>query len=71
MGMAGPAGPFHLVTALEANGEQLSCGQCGPARCFHRGINLRQRQPGMVEKGLACGGQSQPWTLQDSSAAPT
>ena len=24
---------------------------------FHRGIDLRQRQPGMVEKGLACGGQ--------------
>jgi hypothetical protein len=27
------------------------------ARHFHRGIDLRQRQSGMVEKGLACVGQ--------------
>jgi len=46
--MHGPRQPVHLVTGLEL---------CGPARRFHRGIDLRQRQPGMVEKGLACGGQ--------------
>src|SRR6202023_4122346 len=28
-----------------------------PARRFHGGIDLRQRQSGMVEEGLACGGQ--------------
>jgi len=42
---------------LEADGERLSCRLCGPARRFHCGIDLRQRQPGMVEKGLARGGQ--------------
>src|SRR6202023_2368726 len=55
--MHGPRQPVHLVTGLEADGERLSCWLCGPARCFHRGIDLRQRQPGMVEKGLDCGGQ--------------
>src|SRR6202023_4251037 len=55
--MDGPRQPVHLVTGLEADGERLSCWLCGPARCFHRGIDLRQRQPGMVEKGLACGGE--------------
>src|SRR6266403_4659534 len=48
---------IHLVTGLEADGERLSCRLCGPARRFHCGIDLRQRQPGMVEKGLARGGQ--------------
>ena len=28
-----------------------------PCGRFHRGVDLRQRQPGMVEKGLPCGGQ--------------
>ena len=55
--MHGPRQPVHLVTGLEADGERLSCRLSGPARRFHRGIDLRQRQPGVVEKGLACGGQ--------------
>src|SRR5882672_377564 len=55
--MHGPGQPVHLVTGLEADGERLSCRLCGPARRFHCGIDLRQRQPGMVEKGLARGGQ--------------
>ena len=55
--MHGPRQPVHLVTGLEADGERLSCRLCRPACRFHRGIDLRQRQPGMVEKGLACGGQ--------------
>ena len=32
-------------------------GLCGPARRFHCGIDLRQRQPCMVEKGPTGGGQ--------------
>jgi hypothetical protein len=55
--MHGLRQPGHLVTGLEADGERLSCRLCGPARRFHSGIDLRQRQAGMVEKGLACGGQ--------------
>jgi hypothetical protein len=49
--------PVHLVTGLEADGERRSCRLCGSARRFDRGIDLRQRQPGVVEKGLARGGQ--------------
>ena len=30
---------------------------CAALRHFHRGIDLRQRQSGMVEKALACIGQ--------------
>src|SRR6202162_6005391 len=55
--MHGLRQPVHFVTGLEADGERLSCRLRGPARRVHRGIDLRQRQPGMVEKGLACGGQ--------------
>src|ERR1700686_4574395 len=55
--MHGPRQPVHLVTGLEADRESLSCRLCGPARRVHRGIELRQRQAGMAEKGLACGGQ--------------
>src|SRR5258708_1266652 len=55
--MHGLRQPVHLVTGLEADGERLSCRLCGPARRFHRGIDLRQRQPCMVEKGLARCGQ--------------
>jgi NAD(P)-dependent dehydrogenase (short-subunit alcohol dehydrogenase family) len=42
---------------LEADGERLPCRLRRPARRFHRGIDLRQRQAGMVEKGLARNGQ--------------
>jgi hypothetical protein len=49
----GPRQPVHLVTGLEADGERLPCRLCGPARR----VDLGQRQSGMVEKGLACGGQ--------------
>jgi hypothetical protein len=52
----GPRQPVHLVTGLEADGERLPCGLGGPSRGVHRGIDLRQREPGMVEEGLACGG---------------
>jgi hypothetical protein len=45
------------VTGLEANGERLSWRLRGPSRSFYRGIDLRRRQPCMVEKGLTCGGQ--------------
>ncbi len=55
--MRGPRQPVHLVAGLEADGEGLSGRLCGPARCFDRGIDLRQGEPGMVEKGFACGGQ--------------
>ena len=55
--MHGPRQPVHLVPGLEADGERLSCRLRGPARRFDRGIDLHQRQPGMVEKGLARGGQ--------------
>jgi hypothetical protein len=55
--MHGTRQPIHLVTGLEADGERLSSRLCSPARHFHRRIDLRQCQPGLVEKGLACGGQ--------------
>ena len=48
---------LHLVTGLEADGERLSCRLCGPARRFHRGIDLHQRQPRMIEEGPAGIGQ--------------
>ena len=38
--MHGARQPVHLVTGLEADGERLSCRLCGPARRFHRGIEL-------------------------------
>jgi hypothetical protein len=44
--MHGPRQPIHLVAGLEADGEGLSCRLCGPARRFHRSIDLCQRQPG-------------------------
>ena len=49
--------PVHLVTGQEAEGESLACRLCGPPRRLDRGIDLRQREPRMVEKGLAGGGQ--------------
>src|SRR5882757_7850572 len=55
--MHGSRQPIHLVTGLKADGKRLSGGLCGPAGRFHRGIDLPERQPGMVEKGLAGGGQ--------------
>ena len=55
--MHGPRQPVHLVTGLKADGECLFSRLCGSARHFHRGIDLRQRQSGMVEKNLACIGQ--------------
>src|ERR1700674_4748552 len=53
--MHGPRQPVHLVTGLEADGERLSCRLCGPARRFYCGIDLRQRQPGLVEEDTASG----------------
>jgi hypothetical protein len=40
-------------------------------RRFHCGIDLRQRQSGMVEKGLACGVNSMPCTLRLINWTPT
>lgn len=55
--MSTPQRPGHLVTGLEADRERLSRRLCGPARRFHCGIDLRKRQPRMVEKGPAGIGQ--------------
>ncbi len=55
--MHGPRQPVHLVTGLEADGECFSCRLCGPACSFHGGIDLRQREAGMVQKDLPRGGQ--------------
>ena len=49
--------PVHLVTGLEADGECLSCRLCSPTRRVRGGVDLRQRQSGMVKKGLACSSQ--------------
>ncbi len=51
-----PRQPVHLVPGLKADGESLFCGLCRPARRFHPGIDLHQRQPDVVEEGFACGG---------------
>ena len=52
-----PRQPVHLVPGLEADGERLPCRLRRPACRFDRGIDLHQRQAGVVEKGLARGGQ--------------
>src|SRR6185436_7124290 len=49
--------PVHLVPGLEADRERLSCRLRRPACRFDRGIDLHQRQAGVVEKGLARSGQ--------------
>jgi hypothetical protein len=51
--MHGIRQPVHLVTGLEADGKRIFCRLCGPARRFHCCIDLRQRQPRVVEKDLA------------------
>jgi len=48
---------FISWAGLKADAKRLLCRLCGSASRFHRGIDLRQRQPGMVEKRLACGSQ--------------
>ena len=45
------------MTRLEADGEGLFSGLCGPMRRFDGGIDLRQRQAGVIEKSLACSSQ--------------
>jgi hypothetical protein len=52
-----PRQPVHLVPGLEADGERLSCRLRRLACCFDRGIDLHQRQAGVVEKDLARSGQ--------------
>src|SRR5882724_3496989 len=52
-----PRQPIDFLPGLEADGESRFDTLRRTPRRFHRGIRLRQRQPRMVEKGLACGGQ--------------
>ena len=50
--------PVHLVAGLEADGERLLLCRFRRAACrFDRGIDLHQRHAGVVEKGIARGGQ--------------
>ena len=55
--MHGTRQPRHLMTSLEADGERLFSRLCGPVCRFHGGIDLRQRETGMLEKCLTCSGQ--------------
>ena len=64
-----PRQPVHLVPGLEADGERLPCRLRRPACRFDRGIDLRQRQAGVVEKGLARSGQFDAVNAADSSSA--
>jgi hypothetical protein len=49
--------PVHLVPGLEADGERLPCRLRRPACRFDRGIDMHQRQAGVVEEGFARSGQ--------------
>ena len=55
--MHGPRQPVHLMTGLEADGERLLLRLRCFARRLDRGIDLYQRQAGVVEKGLASSGE--------------
>ena len=49
--------PIHFLSGQKAERERRLGGLSGPPRCFPGGLDLGQRQPCMVEKGAAGGGQ--------------
>src|SRR3981081_2898801 len=49
--------PLDFLPGLEAHGESRLDRLHGSPRCLRARRGLSQRKPGMVEKGLACGGQ--------------
>jgi hypothetical protein len=55
--MHSPRQPVHLVPSLEADREPLPCRLRRPTCRFDRGIDLHQRQAGVLEEGLARSGQ--------------
>ena len=52
-----PRQPLHLEPGLEAYVEGFPGRPRGSARRFDSGIDLHQRQPGVIEKRLARSGQ--------------